>query len=250
MIGKTEALKEYRSKTPRPIQQFIYQLSKEAERIKSEDPCRSEISSDDTYSVAYQIVRRIWDSQKAWNKHWLILPGEIWDKEEELTGAQSGSENVTDPDNAQINNNNETKEDLPEAIHHHPGASGTNSVPSPLSAHICPAELNSTNIAASLSSTTSSQAPPGRKFGKEAVSPMSRKELCEGLQRSHKANSTPSISTRSGKDIHSRRPSSPVSSEDKGGSATPIHPRILRSASSPSAKLREMPSRILKRKRA
>ncbi|KAI4153502.1 MAG: hypothetical protein LQ340_002290 [Diploschistes diacapsis] len=68
----------------RPYHQFVYQVSKERERISN---AAAYVESDLPHNIntkAYDNVKHIWHGQGIWNEKWGLLPGMSWKHEEPL----------------------------------------------------------------------------------------------------------------------------------------------------------------------
>ncbi|KAJ5158880.1 uncharacterized protein N7500_008531 [Penicillium coprophilum] len=71
----------------RPFHQFIYQISRERERIESDYdfPGAAPVSAPtDIHTKAYENVKEIWIKRGIWNNQWGILPGLAWKHESPL----------------------------------------------------------------------------------------------------------------------------------------------------------------------
>ncbi|ROW08760.1 hypothetical protein VPNG_06403 [Cytospora leucostoma] len=69
----------------RPFHQFMYQLSKERERMQDDSrPGGPDLDTVDINTKAYDIVRGIWTRRGIWDTKWGILPGMSWKHERPL----------------------------------------------------------------------------------------------------------------------------------------------------------------------
>lgn len=70
----------------RPFHQFLYQLSKERERMQDDSrrPDGPNLDTLDINTKAYDIVRGIWTRRGIWDTQWGILPGMSWKHERPL----------------------------------------------------------------------------------------------------------------------------------------------------------------------
>jgi hypothetical protein len=74
----------------RPFHQFIYQISKESERVRNLDARLPTIFHDpeppaaNINTNAYERVKSIWVKRGIWNEEWGILPGMAWKHESPL----------------------------------------------------------------------------------------------------------------------------------------------------------------------
>lgn len=66
----------------RPYHQFVYQISKERERIQEESANMEGADAADINTTAYGNVKNTWTKRGIWNGRWGILPGMSWKHEE------------------------------------------------------------------------------------------------------------------------------------------------------------------------
>ncbi|KAF2179938.1 hypothetical protein K469DRAFT_460860, partial [Zopfia rhizophila CBS 207.26] len=87
-IAERRATLEREREASRPFYQFIYQVSKERERIQDESGSGKAITtttaSADINTRAYENVNNTWIKRGIWNRNWGILPGMSWKHEEPL----------------------------------------------------------------------------------------------------------------------------------------------------------------------
>ncbi|OTA55148.1 hypothetical protein K449DRAFT_400323 [Hypoxylon sp. EC38] len=68
----------------RPINQFIYQVTNECERLADRVKKDDSPPPGDIYSQAYEIVRGRWVNRHIWDDEWGVLPGTTWQHEKPL----------------------------------------------------------------------------------------------------------------------------------------------------------------------
>lgn len=75
-----------RREASRPFHQFVYQVSKERDRIQDERGSKEAdmLTSPDVNTRAYENVKKTWFKRGIWNRKWGILPGMSWKHEEPL----------------------------------------------------------------------------------------------------------------------------------------------------------------------
>ncbi|KAG5927353.1 hypothetical protein E4U42_002330 [Claviceps africana] len=78
----------------RPFYQFIYQVSKERERITGQQSALD--MAADINTTAYENVKKVWRGRHIWNPKWGLLPGMTWTHEHPL-----GEEENEDPEESQ-----------------------------------------------------------------------------------------------------------------------------------------------------
>jgi hypothetical protein len=105
----------------RPYHQFIYQISKERERIEKESTSVEGTETADINTKAYENVKNTWIKRGIWNQRWGVLPGMSWKHEEPL-------EQVADNDPVPIQNaplvNHRVVEVVPRSIFGPPATDG------------------------------------------------------------------------------------------------------------------------------
>jgi hypothetical protein len=85
-IADRRAVREYERKASRLYHQFVYQISRERERIQDESRSVEGVGTGnaDINITAYENVKNTWTERGIWNKRWGILPGMSWKHEEPL----------------------------------------------------------------------------------------------------------------------------------------------------------------------
>ena len=76
-------MREREREASRPFHQFIYQVSKERERIQSESG-PIPLHSADINTKAYENVKTTWMKRSIWNTRWGVLPGMSWKHEQSI----------------------------------------------------------------------------------------------------------------------------------------------------------------------
>ncbi|KID83907.1 hypothetical protein MGU_08879 [Metarhizium guizhouense ARSEF 977] len=81
--AERHAVWEHGCDASRPFNQFVYQISKERERIQGESATgkMAATASIDIYTKAYEDVKNIWVERGIWDARWGILPGMSWKHE-------------------------------------------------------------------------------------------------------------------------------------------------------------------------
>ncbi|KAI2728972.1 hypothetical protein DTO027I6_8320 [Penicillium roqueforti] len=83
--GERKAKQKPGDEPSRPFHQFIYQISKERERVQnasdSPDSPSSVSALTNINTEAYEHVKSIWIKRGIWNDQWGILPGMVWKHE-------------------------------------------------------------------------------------------------------------------------------------------------------------------------
>jgi hypothetical protein len=67
-----------------PYHQFIYQVSKERERILEEPANWEGAGTTNINTRTYENVKDIWAKRMIWNITWGVIPGMVWKHEEPL----------------------------------------------------------------------------------------------------------------------------------------------------------------------
>jgi hypothetical protein len=83
-IAERRVIREREREASRPYHQFIYQVSKERERIQEESANGEGADAADINTRAYEIVKNTWTKRGIWKTRWGILPGISWKHEEPL----------------------------------------------------------------------------------------------------------------------------------------------------------------------
>ena len=92
----------------RPFHQFVYQLSKERERITEQGEGEEGVYSADINTTAYENVKSTWIKRKIWNQRWGTIPGMSWNHEEPLVVAEEeATESPPTPLSQLVNGNQE-----------------------------------------------------------------------------------------------------------------------------------------------
>lgn len=95
LMAERRSVREREHEASRPFHQFIYQVSKERERIERESGPDGLLSLNltDINTKAYENVKNSWMKPGIWNRKWGILPGMSWKHEqplEEMLAAEIG----------------------------------------------------------------------------------------------------------------------------------------------------------------
>jgi hypothetical protein len=96
-------IREREREASRPYHQFVYQISKERERIQ-ESANGEGADTADINTRAYENVKKTWTKRGIWNKRWGVLPGMSWKHEqpfEEMVREEMGDDPV--PANPLVN---------------------------------------------------------------------------------------------------------------------------------------------------
>ncbi|KAF2180928.1 hypothetical protein K469DRAFT_714121 [Zopfia rhizophila CBS 207.26] len=80
-VAERRAVREREREASRPYHQFVYQISKERERIQDESANGEGTDAADIDSRAYENVKNTWTKRGIWNGKWGILPGMSWKHE-------------------------------------------------------------------------------------------------------------------------------------------------------------------------
>ncbi|KAG8421399.1 hypothetical protein J3459_007536 [Metarhizium acridum] len=81
-IAERRVIREREREASRPYHQFVYQISKERERIQQESENGEDANAADINTRAYENVKTTWTRRGIWNRKWGILPGMSWKHEE------------------------------------------------------------------------------------------------------------------------------------------------------------------------
>ncbi|KAI0860807.1 hypothetical protein F4860DRAFT_524735 [Xylaria cubensis] len=84
-IRKARDLREREREASRPFYQFVYQLSKEREKIQQRSRRNGEsiTDPDDISTIAYEATKNIWIKRGIWDEKWGIMPGMSWRHEQQ-----------------------------------------------------------------------------------------------------------------------------------------------------------------------
>ncbi|KAL5330825.1 hypothetical protein ACEPPN_000349 [Leptodophora sp. 'Broadleaf-Isolate-01'] len=97
-IAERRVVRERERVASRPYHQFVYQISKERERIQEESKNREGDDTADINTRAYNNVKNTWTKRGIWNKKWGVLPGMSWKHEqpfEEMVREEMGGDPVS-----------------------------------------------------------------------------------------------------------------------------------------------------------
>jgi hypothetical protein len=84
-IAQRRAVREHEREASRPYFQFVYQISKERERVQEDESANGEgADAADINMRAYENVKNTWMKRGIWNGRWGILPGMSWKHERPL----------------------------------------------------------------------------------------------------------------------------------------------------------------------
>ncbi|KAI1734088.1 hypothetical protein F4680DRAFT_471394 [Xylaria scruposa] len=84
-IKKERDVREREREASRPFYQFVYQLSKEREKIQQQLRHNGETITDpdDISTIAYEATKNIWIKRGIWDEKWGIMPGMSWRHEQQ-----------------------------------------------------------------------------------------------------------------------------------------------------------------------
>jgi hypothetical protein len=85
-IAERPIVREREREASRPYHQFVYQISKERERIQDESENGEGTGAVDIDTMAYENVKNTWAKRGIWNGRWGVLPRMSWKHEEPLEG--------------------------------------------------------------------------------------------------------------------------------------------------------------------
>ena len=83
-ISERRVAREREREASRPYHQFVYQISKERERVQEEFENGESANGAGINTTAYKNVKNAWAKRGIWNGRWGILPGMSWKHEEPL----------------------------------------------------------------------------------------------------------------------------------------------------------------------
>lgn len=85
-IVERRRIRERDRELSRPYYQFIYQVSKERERLQAESRPETPNARDspDINTKAYETVKELWIERSIWDRKWGILPGMNWRHEQPI----------------------------------------------------------------------------------------------------------------------------------------------------------------------
>ena len=113
--AERQAIREREREASRPIHQFLYQVSKERERMLATVESNSSSSTGilhDINTQAYENVRNTWIRRRIWRKRWRVLPGMSWAHEQPLKEMEKD-----EFDAVPFNGSSNTGNDVGEAAH-------------------------------------------------------------------------------------------------------------------------------------
>ncbi|KAJ9316149.1 hypothetical protein DTO271D3_3725 [Paecilomyces variotii] len=86
LIAQRWAIREREREASRPFYQFVYQVSKERERMQDKSGSKGPVASysADINTKAYENVKNTWIRRGIWSRKWGILPGMSWKHEQPL----------------------------------------------------------------------------------------------------------------------------------------------------------------------
>lgn len=98
-IEEQQAARVHQREASRPFYQFIYQVSRERDRIQHLSRLREPITpaSADINTNAYQNVKNTWMKRGIWNQNWGVLPGMSWKHEKPLQELEEESADSSAP---------------------------------------------------------------------------------------------------------------------------------------------------------
>jgi hypothetical protein len=108
--AERRVIREREREASRPYHQFVYQISKERERIQ-ESANGEGADTADINTRAYENVKNTWTKRGIWNKRWGVLPGMSWKHEqpfEEMVREEMGDDPV--PANPLVNGSHDAPE--------------------------------------------------------------------------------------------------------------------------------------------
>lgn len=77
-------LREREREASRPYHQFVYQISKERERIQNKSTGEEGTVARDINTTAYENVKSMWVKRGVWDNKWGLIPGMSWKHERPL----------------------------------------------------------------------------------------------------------------------------------------------------------------------
>jgi hypothetical protein len=189
-IEERRAVRERQREASRPYHQFVYQISKERERIQEESENGKGADAADINTRAYENVKNTWTKRGIWNGRWGILPGMSWKHEEPLEEVAADGSGLV-PANPLVNGSHEAGEapairifgsPSPVQSNHHQASGALNSSQQGPPANIDSAGLE--NGDAERSSSTWNSPPPSS--GKRVLRPAGQALLPSKRKASYK----------------------------------------------------------------
>ncbi|KAI4119823.1 MAG: hypothetical protein LQ338_002157 [Usnochroma carphineum] len=83
-IAELRVVREREREASRPYHQFVYQISRERERILAESAHGEGADTANINTRAYENLKNTWAKRGIWNTRWGMLPGMSWKHEEPL----------------------------------------------------------------------------------------------------------------------------------------------------------------------
>ena len=111
-VAERRAVREREREASRPYHQFVYQISKERERIQDESANGEGADVADINTRAYENVKNTWTKRGIWNERWGILPGMSWKHEEPLE-EETADGPVPVPADPQVGNGSRDSREAP-----------------------------------------------------------------------------------------------------------------------------------------
>ncbi|KAI0908570.1 hypothetical protein F4823DRAFT_639970 [Ustulina deusta] len=111
-IAERRAVLEREREASRPYHQFLWQVSRERERIQEEQGLSGSSIGEhaDINTTAYETIRSKWTKQGMWHMKWDILPG-MWWKHEQSLQAFLASDPIFNPPNQREDRGHEAREE-------------------------------------------------------------------------------------------------------------------------------------------
>jgi hypothetical protein len=81
-MAEQGVVREREREATRPYHQFIYQVSKERERIDKSSTSIERRWTANVNTRAYESIKETWIERGIWNPRWGILPGMTWKDQE------------------------------------------------------------------------------------------------------------------------------------------------------------------------
>ena len=83
LIAERRLIRERHRDASRPFYRFVYQMSRERERLLAESTNgEATITAANINTTAYENVVKTWKRRKLWNDSWGVMPGMLWMHEE------------------------------------------------------------------------------------------------------------------------------------------------------------------------
>ncbi|KAH8589556.1 hypothetical protein B0O99DRAFT_599837 [Bisporella sp. PMI_857] len=107
-IAERRVVREREREASRPYYQFLYQISKERERIQDESADKESADAPHINTKSYENVKNSWTKREIWITKWGILPGILWKREESLDEAINNLAPI--PANLFVNSSHDAEE--------------------------------------------------------------------------------------------------------------------------------------------